>query len=175
MYNGDHIYFFGGVPDPSADVIVKLTSTENVPLSVNRKGRVGIVWMNVKQFTVTGLPLLYKIHSTRPIQQILGRELAAELGIGYDVLKDQPLGDYVVLPPRVLNHDRLFIDDWSIEQLEEKLGAHVIIFPDSFLTLFEKIRILQSGLPPDQARALRHTPPLAYLTESSKGGGAHPA
>jgi len=89
MYSGDYIHFVGGVPNPSADVIVKLTSTENVPLSVNRKGRVVMMWMNVKQFTVTGLPLLYKIHSSKPIDQILGKELAAELGIGYDVLKDQ--------------------------------------------------------------------------------------
>jgi uncharacterized protein (TIGR02186 family) len=87
MYNGEYIYFVGGVPDPSADVIVKLTSTEHVPLSVNRKGRVALVWMNVKQFTVTGLPLLYKIHSTKPINQILSPELASDLGIGYDVLK----------------------------------------------------------------------------------------
>jgi uncharacterized protein (TIGR02186 family) len=89
MYNGDYIYFVGGVPDPTADVIVKLTSTENIPLSVNRKGRVALMWMNVKQFKVTGLPLLYKIHSTRPINQILSKELASELGIGYDVLKNQ--------------------------------------------------------------------------------------
>jgi len=89
MYSGDYIHFVGSVPDPSADVIVKLTSTENVPLSVNRKGRVAIVWMAVKQYEVTGLPLLYKIHSTKPIDQILSKELAAELGIGYDVLKQQ--------------------------------------------------------------------------------------
>ncbi len=89
MYNGDHIYFVGDVPDPSADVIVKLTSTEDVPISVNRKGKVALMWMNVKQFTVTGLPLLYKIHSTRPIHQILSRDMALQLGIGYDVLKSQ--------------------------------------------------------------------------------------
>jgi uncharacterized protein (TIGR02186 family) len=89
MYNGDYIYFFGSVPDPSVDVIVKMTSTEDVPLSVNRKGKVALMWMNVKQFTVTGLPLLYKIHSTRPIHQILDRSLAYDLGIGYDVLMDR--------------------------------------------------------------------------------------
>jgi uncharacterized protein (TIGR02186 family) len=89
MYNGDFIYFFGSVPDASVDVIVKLTSTENVPLSVNRKGKVALMWMNVKQFTVEGLPLLYKIHSTRPIDEILSKNMQSELGIGYEVLKDQ--------------------------------------------------------------------------------------
>ncbi len=89
MYNGDYIYFVGGVPDPSADVIVKLTSTENIPISVNRKGRVAFLWMNVKQFSVSGLPLLYKIHSTRPIHQIVSEDVARQLGIGYDVLRSQ--------------------------------------------------------------------------------------
>jgi len=89
MYNGDHIYFFGNVPDAAADVIVKLVSTDDVPMSVNRKGKVALMWMNVKQFTVTGLPLLYKLHSTRPINQILSASAARELGIGYDILREQ--------------------------------------------------------------------------------------
>ena len=89
----------------------------------------------------------------------------------YDHLKGRPLGDYVVLPPRVLNHDRLFIDDWSIEQLEEKLAKNVLIYPDSFVALFENIQRL-STLSEQDARDLRHTPHLAYLTEQSKGGEA---
>jgi len=89
MYNGDHIYFFGSVPDATADVIVKLVSTDDIPISVNRKGKVALMWMNVKQFTATGLPLLYKVHSTRPIHQILSDSVARELGIGYDILKEQ--------------------------------------------------------------------------------------
>jgi uncharacterized protein (TIGR02186 family) len=88
MYNGDFIYFFGSVPDASADVIVKLTSTEDAPITLNRKGKVALFWMNIKQFNVTGLPLLYKIHSTRPIDQILDAKSAKDLGIGYGVLKD---------------------------------------------------------------------------------------
>lgn len=61
----------------------------------------------------------------------------------YNALKDKPLGDYVILPPRVLNHDRLFLDDWSIDQLENRLGVKVLIFPESFVGLFEKINTLQ--------------------------------
>ncbi|RLD10017.1 hypothetical protein DRI50_11500, partial [candidate division KSB1 bacterium] len=89
----------------------------------------------------------------------------------YNTLKDQPLGDYVVLPPRVLNHDRLFLDDWPIEKLEEKLGVGVLNFPDNFVDLFENIRLLRSGLPEEEAKEVRHTIPVAYMTEKSKGGG----
>ncbi len=145
MYSGDFIHFVGGVPNPSADVIVKLTSTENVPLSVNRKGRVALVWMNVKQFTVTGLPLLYKIHSTKPIDQILSKELAAELGIGYDVLKDQMKLELVRGEPEEDDRDTVFegvlklkqeanlynIDEQRIEITGGKLFKHYFRFPSA--------------------------------------------
>ena len=145
MYSGDYIHFVGGVPDPSADVIVKLTSTENVPLSVNRKGRVAIVWMNVKQYTVTGLPLLYKIHSTKPIDQILSRELAAELGIGYDVLKDQMKLELVRGEAEEDDRDTVFdgvlrlkreanlynVDEERIEITGGKLFKHYFRFPSA--------------------------------------------
>jgi putative radical SAM enzyme (TIGR03279 family) len=90
----------------------------------------------------------------------------------YGTLKEKPLGEYVVLPPRVLNHNRLFLDDWTIEQLEEKLGKEAFIFPDSFTALFANVAACKSGLPDQKARDLRHTPPLAYLTEQSKGGSS---
>jgi uncharacterized protein (TIGR02186 family) len=145
MYSGDFIHFVGGVPDPSADVIVKLTSTENVPLSVNRKGKVAIVWMNVKQYTVTGLPLLYKIHSTKPIDQILSKELAAELGIGYEVLKDQMKLELVRGEAEEDDRDTVFdgalklkqeanlynIDEQRIEITGGKLFKHYFRFPSA--------------------------------------------
>jgi len=89
MYAGDLVYFFGSVPDPTADVVVRLTATEEEPLVVNVKGQAGPLWMNVKQYRVTGLPRMYKIHSTRPVNEFLPPALARELGIGYDTLKDR--------------------------------------------------------------------------------------
>lgn len=57
----------------------------------------------------------------------------------YDTLKNERTGDYIVLPPRCLNHDGVFLDDWSVPELEEKLGKKVIVFPGSFTELFEMI------------------------------------
>jgi uncharacterized protein (TIGR02186 family) len=145
MYSGDYIHFFGSVPDSSADVIVKLTSTENVPLSVNRKGRVALMWMNVKQFNVSGLPLLYKIHSTRPIRDILSDELAAELGIGYDILKERMHLELVRGEAEADDHDVVFegvlqlkeesnlynIDEKRIEVTGGKLFEHYFQFPSA--------------------------------------------
>ncbi len=143
MYNGDHIYFFGNVPDPSADVIVKLTSIADAPLTVNRKGKVALLWMNVKQYKVSGLPLLYKIHSTRPISQILDAKLARELGIGYDLLKDRMQLKLVRGQPEPNDRDAVFsgilrlkqdanlynIDEKRIEISGGKLFKHFFRFP----------------------------------------------
>ena len=143
MYNGDYIYFFGSVPDDSVDVIVKLTSTENAPLSVNRKGKVALMWMNVKQFTVEGLPLLYKIHSTRPIDEILSKSMKSELGIGYEVLKSQMSLKQVRGTPSPDDTDTVFngilklkqesnlynIDEKRIEITGGKIFKHNFRFP----------------------------------------------
>jgi len=143
MYNGDHIYFFGNVPDPSADVIVKLTSIAEAPLTVNRKGKVALLWMNVKQYKVSGLPLLYKIHSTRPISQILDAKMARELGIGYDLLKDRIQLELVRGQPEPNDRDAIFsgilklkqdanlynIDEQRIEISGGKLFKHYFRFP----------------------------------------------
>jgi uncharacterized protein (TIGR02186 family) len=145
MYNGDHIYFFGNVPDPSADVIVKLTSSYNPPMTVSRKGKVALFWMNVKQFKVSGLPLLYKIHSTRPLSEILDQKLACELGVGYEFLKSRvqleriqgeadPDDAEVVFQGilRLKQEANLYnIDEKRIEITSGKLFKHYFRFPSA--------------------------------------------
>jgi uncharacterized protein (TIGR02186 family) len=143
MYNGDFIYFFGTVPDPSADVVVKLSSPADAPISVNRKGRVGPFWMAVKQFEVSGLPLLYKLHSTRPLAQVVTPALARELGLGYDVLKEQMKLRLKRGTSSADDRDRVFdgvlalrreanlynVDEKRIEVTGGKLFKHYFRFP----------------------------------------------
>jgi len=83
----------------------------------------------------------------------------------YDQLKRKELGDYVVLPPRVINHDSVFLDDWTVERLEGKLKRKVLIFPDSFLKLFENIKAERKVNSEDLARRIRHTSPSLYVSE----------
>lgn len=59
----------------------------------------------------------------------------------YDQLKGEDLGDAVLLPPRVLNDDELFLDDWTVPRLENELGVpcHVYKEPLSeMITIIEK-------------------------------------
>lgn len=58
----------------------------------------------------------------------------------YDTLKNEKTGDYIILPPSCLNDDGLFLDDWTLPQLEEKLGKKLIVFPGSFTELFELVK-----------------------------------
>ncbi len=57
----------------------------------------------------------------------------------YNTLKNERLGDYVVLPPECINDDGVFLDDLTLPVLEEKLGKKCIVFPKSFRTLFDLI------------------------------------
>ena len=57
----------------------------------------------------------------------------------FEYLKDKDLGDLVLLPPRILNDDNLFLDNWSLDKLETKLGVHCRVFSGSFRDLFKII------------------------------------
>ena len=88
-YRGDRIEFFGTLGDSGADaVIVKLRSPAET-VKLNQKGRVGPVWMNVKQHTVESVPFIYQISASDRLDQILSPELKQKLGIGFEALKEK--------------------------------------------------------------------------------------
>ena len=99
--------------------------------------------------------------------------VVAGLLVGCDIynhLKNKDLGDYIILPPRVLNHDGVFLDDWMVEDLEKKLQRKVFIFPDSFLKLFRNIRAAESESNEKLSRKIRHSGPSLYVAEHMKSG-----
>jgi uncharacterized protein (TIGR02186 family) len=86
-YHGDQIFFFGVNPVPGSDVVIRLTAEKEEAIKLSMKGRVGPFWMTVKQYEVTGAPFIYKIHATRPLSQIISKETAQELELGYDAMR----------------------------------------------------------------------------------------
>ncbi len=64
----------------------------------------------------------------------------------YNQLHEQRTGDYIVLPPQCVNDDGLFLDDWTLSALQEKLGKKVIVFPGSFAALFDVIAEHENAL-----------------------------
>jgi len=67
----------------------------------------------------------------------------------YSALKGKRCGDLVLLPPDILNADGLFLDDSTVQQLEQKLGIPVRVFDgrwaDVFTALKKTGRDRQSG------------------------------
>ena len=86
-YHGDQIFFFGVNPVPGSDVVIKLTAEKEEAVKLSMKGRVGPFWMTVKQYEVTGAPFIYKIHTNKPLSQIVSTETAQELELGYDAVR----------------------------------------------------------------------------------------
>ena len=50
-------------------------------------------------------------------------------------LKQENLGDLVLLPPRVLNEDGLFLDNWTVDQLQEKLNVACHVYSEPLTEL----------------------------------------
>ncbi len=53
----------------------------------------------------------------------------------YQQLENEQLGDMVLLPPRVLNDDGLFLDDWSVDHLESRLKTPCHVYTESIANL----------------------------------------
>ncbi len=113
------------------------------------------------------LPLLkhipgLKISLLQVVNRFFGESITvAGLLVGqdiYDALRGYPeLGDYVILPPRVINQEGLFLDDWTLPRLERKLKKEVFIFPESFVQLVENIRAQRTVKSAELARKIRHS------------------
>ena len=94
--NHDHItidfFYHGssvsvkGISEPGTDLIVKITSPEGHE-ALRKKGKVaGLLWMNVGKLTFARAPLLYFLHSTKNIEDILSREEMDKYVLGYPAL-----------------------------------------------------------------------------------------
>ncbi|MEK6581154.1 MAG: TIGR02186 family protein [Nitrospirota bacterium] len=94
--NHDHItidfFYHGssvsvkGISEPGTDLIVKITSSEGHE-ALRKKGKVaGLLWMNVGKLTFERAPLLYFLHSTKNIEDILSREEMDKYVLGYPAL-----------------------------------------------------------------------------------------
>jgi len=94
---------------------------------------------NIKNLEVNLVPIINKFYG--PTIRISGLLVAEDI---YNQLNERDLGDMVVLPPRVLNDDGLFLDDWTVEDLENKLGVKCHVYTEPLSQLFEVINQLKA-------------------------------
>lgn len=64
---------------------------------------------------------------------LTGQDIARQLA-------DRELGDLVLLPPRVLNDDGLFLDDWTVDRLESQLDTRCHVFGESLSQFVSVVR-----------------------------------
>lgn len=69
--------------------------------------------------------------------QVSGLLVAEDI---YNQLKEKELGNLVLLPPRVLNDDGLFLDDWTVDKLSEKLGVPCHVYSGKVEDLVDEIK-----------------------------------
>jgi uncharacterized protein (TIGR02186 family) len=143
-FSGERIYFFGTVPDPDAEVVVKLVPKKPESIKLMRKGKVVLFWMGVKQFEVQNMPYLYKVHSSKPLKDIVTPELAKEYRLDYRALKNDMKLE--ILKGESTDDDRDLLFDGFIKIKEEqnlyrvaenriritkgRLFEHYFTFPD---------------------------------------------
>ncbi len=144
-YQGDQIYFFGVSPVKDCDLIIRLTAEKSEEVKLSVKGRVGPFWMTVKQYQVSHAPFIYKIHSTKPVEQIVSPETAQELGLGYGAVQKQMKLHLIRGEAAAADADRVFkglvkikeeanlynivADPQRLEVAEGRLFKHYFRFP----------------------------------------------
>ena len=63
---------------------------------------------------------------------LVGQDIASQC-------ENNDLGDVLILPPNCLNYNRLFLDDWDIDKLHDKLDVLIRQPQVGFLELLENI------------------------------------
>ncbi len=64
---------------------------------------------------------------------LVGQDIAAQLS-------KREVGEFVILPPNCLNQDGLFLDDWTVEKVANKLYTNVVQAESGFLQVISNLR-----------------------------------
>lgn len=96
--NHDHItidfFYHGstvsvrGEADPDADLVIKIAQPNGHEVMKQKGKKAGFLWMNVGTLTFGNVPQLYEIHSTKPLEQLLGEEERTAHALGYEALAE---------------------------------------------------------------------------------------
>lgn len=96
FYNGVEVKVAANVASCDGAVIVLEGGSEEITL--NKKGRVAVIWMNVAKITISGIPRVYILASSDELDEICSRDTQEEFRLGVeslripmDIKSDQPL------------------------------------------------------------------------------------
>ncbi len=84
-YTGTDIVVFGAIEhleDTGVNDVVVIVRGPDANMTVRKKDRVAIIWLNRDQAVLQGLPSYYYLASTRPLSAIAARDTLQRYGIG---------------------------------------------------------------------------------------------
>ncbi len=83
-YTGDHILLFGAMPQ-GGNVVVKVTSPPE-KISIDRKESLGPFWLSGHKHVVEGVPGVYYLLSSAPLNHLAGADVLARQGLTLDTV-----------------------------------------------------------------------------------------
>lgn len=96
FYHGAEVRISANVE--SCDGAVMVLEGDSEEITLNKKGRVAVIWMNVARITISGVPQVYILASSADLDKICPAETREELRLGLeslskhiDISSDQPL------------------------------------------------------------------------------------
>ncbi len=86
-YQGERLFIYGVVPNDCDLVVTVISKLDTCDFSY--KGKRGPLWMNLGKISFINCPHMYKIKSTRPLNEILSKDTSQAYLIGFDAIKSQ--------------------------------------------------------------------------------------
>ena len=87
LYHGTDVRVTADVP-PCDGVVVKMEGKDQ-EVTVNKRGRVFGIWLNVARVTVRSAPQAYVLAASDPLERICSTQEREELGLGFDALRSR--------------------------------------------------------------------------------------
>jgi len=87
FYKGTELAVRADLPLDCDGAVVTIQGTEE-QITLKRKGRVYIFWLNVDDVTVSNAPGIYIVDSSAPLESICSAETRQTFLLGYDALKE---------------------------------------------------------------------------------------
>ena len=87
FYKGTEVAVSADLPVDCNGAVVKIQGTEE-QITLKRKGKVYIFWLNVDDVTISNAPGIYIVNSSGPLNDICAAETRQTLLLGYDALKE---------------------------------------------------------------------------------------
>ena len=87
LYKGARVKVNGRVRE--CDSVALKLQGEDVEVVLNRKGKVGFIWMNVAKLLVKNVPQIYLLATSTGFENVCSAERIEQLNLGYSALKNR--------------------------------------------------------------------------------------